>query len=143
MPTVDVALISMNDDSQEVIQNIAVFDTYADAMSLEPGYDYYIDLTDNYYSPPPSNGWIYDPDTNTFTAPPEDFVDELAAAYNNVISDIQYITTLLDRMADNDDNAGTDYDGVYSGLDLSPLPSDFASDIWPSIAAYLAAIVGG
>ena len=140
--TIDVAIIGMVDD-QETVQIMAVYDSLESAESLEPGYDYYIDYTDNVYSPEPQIGSIYDPGTNTFTDPPEDFTAEVLEAYQNIVSDIQYMYILLNRMSSDDENAGTDYDTAYGELDISPLPSDFASDIWPSIQAYLANIVGG
>lgn len=140
--TIDVAIIGMVDD-QETVQIMAVYDSLESAESLEPGYDYYIDYTDNVYSPEPQIGSIYDPGTNTFTDPPEDFIDEVASQYSNIISDIASMVLLLERMSENDENPGTDYDSAYAEVDTSSLPSDFVSDIWPSIQAYLANIVGG
>jgi len=142
MPTIDVAIIGVNGDDVETVQIMAVYDDLASAESLEPGYDYYIDYTNNSFSPQPQIGSTYDPETNTFTDPPEDFASEMTAALQTVVSDIQYITSLLTRAANEDTNAASDFSMATSSTDTAPLPSDFATNIWPSIMDYLTAIVG-
>lgn len=134
-----VALISPNDDSQEVVDDIIVVADVPTAESLEPGYDYYIDTTTN----PADLGDIYDPTTNTFSTPPVDYAGDLAAAYELFVSDLTGLINQVNVMSNSDVNSGTDYDTGYAEVDTSSLPDDFMTNVWPAIQAYMANIAGG
>lgn len=121
------ALINMVDDQETIVNIIYADQTFVDGLT---GYDYKLDMS--LYSPTPDDGDYYDSVNDVFSHPPEDFNGEFSAAMIDLASSLVAALEARSNVTDSE-TAGT----AISNADVSFVPENAATNLWPDIVAYL------
>lgn len=124
--SVNVALISLVGEL-EIVLEIAIFETYEDALTLEPGYDYYIDTEG--YDPAPSPMWSYDPNEDVFAPPPGPSQQDISQLTSDIAD---YINNLVEMIGEAESEVAIS--GLSDGTSYASgvLPSELL-DAWGSL----------
>lgn len=123
----DYALINSVNGQERIVNIISADQEFVDNLT---GYDYKLLMSN--YDPIPDDGDYYDPGTDTFSHPPEDFNAEFTDAMTALASSL--VDALSARANVIDSGAAAD---AISGADVSSVPNNAASNLWPSIVSYL------